>query len=332
MSPDDKSFRVAILDDYQGVAREYGDWAALAPRVEVTEFREHIGDADELARRLAGFDAVVAMRERTALPGDLLRRLPGLRLILTTGMANASIDLAAADELGVTVCGTAGRTGSAGTVELTWALILACARRVPVQDASIRAGGWQATTPGSIGTTLSGKTLGIVGLGNIGAALVPVARAFGMRVTGWSRNLTAERAAQVGVTPLPREEFFATADFVTVHIKGGPRAHHYVNADDLRHMGPSSYLVNTSRGPVVDQDALARAVREGAIAGAALDVYDEEPLPKDHPLRDLPGIVLTPHIGYVTQETYREYFPQLVEGVTAFLAGDPVRVLGGVGR
>jgi phosphoglycerate dehydrogenase-like enzyme len=323
------SFRVAVLDDYQGVARRFADWDALAPRVEVTVFREHVGDEDDLVARLAGFDAVVAMRERTALPGRVLRRLPGLRLIATTGMANAAIDLAAAGELGITVCGTGGRAGAVATVELTWALILAVARRVPRQDASVRSGGWQVPEPGTVGTLLRGKTLGIAGLGNIGAALVPVARAFGMRVTGWSRNLTPARAAEAGVEPLPRAEFFATADIVSVHIKLGPGARHYVGRDDLRRMRPSAYLVNTSRGPVVDQDALAEAVREGWIAGAALDVYDEEPLPPGHPLRTLPGTVLTPHIGYVTEDTYRDYFPQIVEDVAAFLDGRPVRVLGG---
>jgi phosphoglycerate dehydrogenase-like enzyme len=318
------TFRIAVLDDYQNVALGLADWGSLGSEAVVVPFHDHVADEDALVARLDPFDAVVAMRERTPLRADVLRRLPRLRLIVTTGSANAAIDVAAAREQGITVCGTAGRTGAVATAELTWGLILALARRIPQQDAAVRAGGWQT----GLGTLLRGKTLGIVGLGNIGAAVVPIGKAFGMRVTAWSRNLTESWAADAGAEYRPREEFFASADVVTVHLKLGPGSQGYITRDDLRRMRPTAMLVNTSRGPLVNEDALAEALREGWIAGAALDVYGTEPLPAGHEFRSLPRTVLSPHVGYVTDDTYREYFPQIVEDIAAFRSGKAVRELG----
>jgi phosphoglycerate dehydrogenase-like enzyme len=316
-------FRVAVLDDYQQAAAELADWGSLGDDVDVVFFHDHAPTPDQLVRRLRGFDATVAMRERTAFPRDVLARLPGLRLLVTTGMVNASIDIAAANELGITVTGTGGRAGADATIELTWALIFALARGVPAEDAAIRHGGWQV----GIGQVLHGKTLGIVGLGNLGARMPPVARALGMRVIGWSRNLTAQRAAEVGVEFVSQYELFSTSDVVTVHIKLSDRSRGYVGRDELRSMKPTALLVNTSRGPVIELAALIEALELRWIAGAALDVFDIEPLPPDHPLRHLPRTVLTPHIGYVSVEAYRSYYGDAVEDIAAFRSGSPVRVL-----
>jgi phosphoglycerate dehydrogenase-like enzyme len=312
--------RIAFLDDYQEVALGL---CPLPAGVEAVAFADHVGDPELLVARLAGFDAVVAMRERTPFPADVLRRLPDLRLLVTTGMRNASIDVAAATAAGITVCGTGGASGLASTNEHTWALVFALARRIPQQDAAIRAGGWQL----GLGTVLAGKTLGLVGLGKLGAAMVPVAQALGMRVVAWSTNLTEERAAEVGATRLDHDEFFAAADVFSVHLVLSERSVGTVGAAELALMKPTALLVNTSRGPIVDERALLAALHEGRIGGAALDVYDREPLPLDHPLRRAPNTVLAPHTGYVSQESYAEYFTEVAEDLRAFLAGDPVRVL-----
>jgi phosphoglycerate dehydrogenase-like enzyme len=317
------SFRVAVLDDYQRVALSLGPWRQLDPSVEVTCFHDHVDDRRQLVNRLQPFDAVVAMRERTAFGRDVLSGLPALRLLVTKGMANAVIDVAAANELGIVVCGTGGWAGATATVELTWALILGLARDVPKEDAGIRHGAWQL----GIGTQLGGKTIGIVGLGNIGSLIPPVGRALGMRVTAWSANLSDERAAAVGVERLDHDEFFSTSDVITVHLKQSDRSLGYVGRDELRMMKPTALLVNTSRGPVVDEAALLEALERRWIAGAALDVYDREPLPVDHPLRHLPGTLLSPHMGYVTVESYAEHFTQAVEDIAAFVDGAPLRVL-----
>ncbi len=316
-------FRVAVLDDYQQVAATMTDWGRLGDDVEVVFFHDHAGTADQVVARVRGFDAVVAMRERTAFPREVLARVPGMRLLVTTGMANAAIDLEAAAELGITVSGAGGRAGAEATTELTWGLIFALARHIPAEDAAIRHGGWQR----GIGQVLHGKVLGIVGLGNLGPRMAPVARALGMRVIGWSRNLTAERAEEVGIERVAREELFSTSDVVTVHLKLGDRSRGYIGRDELRLMKPTALLVNTSRGPVVDEGALIEALSQRWIAGAALDVYDVEPLPADHPLRHLPGTVLTPHIGYVAVQSYRSWFEQIVEDIAGFREGRPVRVL-----
>jgi phosphoglycerate dehydrogenase-like enzyme len=309
--------RVAVLDDYQGVALGCADWSAL----EVEVFPDHVADDDALVERLAPFDVVVAMRERTPFTRARLERLPNLRLLVTTGMRNASIDLDAAREQGITVCGT----GSLGppTAELAWALILALTRHVPAEDRAMREGGWQHT----IGPELAGHRLGIVGLGRLGARMAAIARAFEMEVVAWSRNLTAERAAEAGAERVDKEELLATADIVTIHLVLSDRTRGLIGAPELALMRPTAYLVNTSRGPIVDEAALLDALHGGRIAGAAADVYDTEPLPPDHPLRRAPNTVLTPHIGYVTTGTYERFYGDAVEDVDRWLAGDPVRVL-----
>jgi phosphoglycerate dehydrogenase-like enzyme len=319
------TYRVAVLDDYQVVAEDLTDWGRLGPGFELVFFHDHVHDADRLVNRLAPFDVVVAMRERTRFPRDVLARLPRLGLLVTKGMANAAIDVAAADSLGITVAGTDdGWLGATATIELTWGLILALARGIPAEDAGVRHGAWQR----GIGTVLAGKRLGIIGLGNLGALMPPMGRVLGMDVVAWSRNLTAERAAEVGVERVGREELFATSDVITVHLKLGDRSRGYVGRDELDLMKPTALLVNTSRGPVVDEDALVAALADRRIGGAALDVYDTEPLPVDHPLRYLPNTVLTPHIGYVTVESYRAHFTHVVDDLLAFAEGRPVRVLG----
>ena len=312
--------RVAILDDYQDVARRLADWKSLP--AEVVVFRDHLSDESQVAARLADFDVVVAMRERTPFPRSLFERLPRLRLLVTTGMRNASIDLRAAADRGVVVSGTAGLPSP--TAELTWALILALVRHVPREDRATREGRWQET----LGTTLKGRTLGVLGLGQLGSRVARVGRAFEMDVIAWSQNLTAERAAAVGATLAgSRDELLARADVVTIHLVLGDRTRGLVGARELGLMRPTAYLVNTSRGPIVDEGALIATLRAGKIAGAGLDVYDEEPLPADHPLRRLPNTVITPHLGYVTEETYRIFYSQALEDIRAFLAGAPVRVL-----
>jgi phosphoglycerate dehydrogenase-like enzyme len=270
--------------------------------------------------RLEPFDVVVAMRERTAFPRRVLERLPNLRLLVTTGRKNASVDVAAAGELGITVCGT--DSHPTGPVELTWALILATARHVPQEDASVRAGGWQET----VGTDLAGGVLGVVGLGRLGERVAKVGQAFGMDVVAWSQNLTYERAAEVGVRKVEKEELLRTADVVTVHLVLSDRTRGLIGRDELALMKAGAMLVNTSRGPIVDEAALVEALHDGRIT-AGLDVFDTEPLPADHPLRTAPRTVLAPHLGYVTEQTYEVFYRHAVEDVAAFLAGAPLRVI-----
>jgi phosphoglycerate dehydrogenase-like enzyme len=309
------SVRVVVLDDYQQVALDCGPWDRLAGRCDVRTLAEHVAETDDLVAALAGAPVVVAMRERTRFDAERLDRLPDLRLLVTTGMGNAAIDLDAAAHNGVVVSGTRGRARH--TIELTWALILALVRSIPAEDARIRAGGWQHT----IGSELDGATLGLVGLGRIGTAMVPVAKAFGMDVIAWSANLDAARAAQAGATAVTKDELFRRADVVSVHYKLSPRSERIVGAAELGAMKPSAFFVNTSRGPLVDTAALLRALHDGAIAGAALDVYDREPLPPDDPLRTAPRTVLTPHLGYVTRENYRAFFADVVDDIAAWLDG-----------
>ncbi|SHN70154.1 Lactate dehydrogenase [Geodermatophilus obscurus] len=313
--------RIAVLDDFQSVSGTFADWSRLPGAAEVVAFADHLDDEDAVAERLAGFDVVVAMRERTPVPRSLLERLPRLRLLVTTGARNAAIDVAAAAERGVTVCGTGAHP--TGPVELTWALILAVARHVPEEDAGLRAGGWQRT----VGTDLAGATLGVVGLGRLGTRVARIGSAFGMDVVAWSQHLTDERAAEAGVRRVERDELFATADVVTVHLVLSDRTRGLVGRDELARMQRSAILVNTSRGPIVDEAALVEALSAGRIAGAGLDVYDREPLPADSPLRRAPRTVLTPHLGYVTRDTYRVFYGDAVEDVAAFLRGEPVRVI-----
>jgi phosphoglycerate dehydrogenase-like enzyme len=313
--------RIVLLDDYQGIALDYGGWDRVPDEWEKVALCGHIDDADELVEALSDAEIVVAMRERTALPATILDRLPDLKLLITTGMANVAIDVAAARRNGVVVCGT-GMHGPA-TAELTWGLILALLRKIPSEAAGMRRGGWQTT----IGGDLEGATLGLVGLGRLGKRMVPVARAFGMEVIAWSQNLDPEAAREAGVEPVEKDALFERADIVSVHYKLSERSRGLIGAADLALMKPSAYLVNTSRGPIVDTDALLEALERGTIAGAGLDVYDTEPLPADHPLRGAPRTMLTPHLGYVTEDTYTVFFGDAVEDVLAYLDGAPVRVL-----
>ncbi|MGY1640888.1 D-2-hydroxyacid dehydrogenase family protein [Geodermatophilus sp. SYSU D00703] len=313
--------RVAVLDDYQSAAAEFADWSGVPEPLDVVTFHDHLGDQDAVAERLAPFDVVVAMRERTPFPRSLLDRLPNLRLLVTTGLRNAAIDLAAARDRGVTVCGTAAH--APGTAELTWALVLAVARHVPAEDAALRAGRWQT----SVGTDLAGSRLGVVGLGRLGTRVARIGQAFEMDVVAWSPHLTDERAAAADVRRVEKDELFATADVVTVHLVLADSTRGTVGRHELGLVQPTAILVNTSRGPVVDEAALVAALTEGRIAGAGLDVFDREPLPADSPLRRAPRTVLTPHLGYVTRRTYEVFYGEAVEDVAAFLAGSPVRVL-----
>jgi phosphoglycerate dehydrogenase-like enzyme len=312
-----------VLDDYQGVAMDMADWGPVLGKVEVDVFREHLEDEDALVERLAGYEIVVLMRERTPFRRALLQRLPGLRLLVTTGMRNASVDTAAAAECGVLVCGTGGL--STGTVELTWALILDLARGVTAENAGLRAGGpWQR----GVGMDLAGAHLGVLGLGRLGAQVARVGLAFGMEVAAWSANLTEQRAAEVGVRLAgSKAELLSGSDLVSVHLVLSERTRGILGAEELALMRPSAYLVNTSRGPLVDESALVEALRAGRIAGAGLDVFEVEPLPADHPFRSLPNVLATPHLGYVTQGGYRIFFRDIVEDIAGYLSGAPVRVL-----
>jgi phosphoglycerate dehydrogenase-like enzyme len=313
--------RIVLLDDYQGIALDYGGWDRVPDEWEKVALCQHIADPDELVEALAGAEIVVAMRERTQFPASTFDRLPDLKLLITTGMGNVAIDIPAAQRNGVVVCGTGGH--GPATAELAWALILGLARKIPAEDANMRQGGWQTT----IGTDIAGTTLGLVGLGNLGKQMVPVAKAFGMDVVAWSTNLDPEAARAAGAEPVTKDELFERSDFVSVHYKLSDRSRGLVGAGDLALMKASAYLVNTSRGPIVDTNALLDALDAGTIAGAGIDVYDTEPLPADHALRGAPRTIITPHLGYVTEDTYMVFFDDAVEDVLAYLAGDPVRVL-----
>ncbi|NPT33334.1 D-2-hydroxyacid dehydrogenase family protein [Paraburkholderia xenovorans] len=313
---------IAVLDDYQQMARSFADWASLAPRAQAVFFHDHVADRDSLAARLAPFDVVVLMRERTRLDAALLARLPRLKLIVTVGMWNAAIDLLAARERRIVVSGTSGGEAAA-TPALTWALILAITRNLHAEATSLRAGGWQV----GLGVDVNGKTLGLLGLGRIGQAVARLGQAFGMRTIAWSQNLTAERAAEHAVERVDKDQLFRDADVLSVHLKLGERTCGIVGERELALMKPSAYLINTSRGPIVSEAALIAALQARRIAGAALDVFDEEPLAPHHPYRFLPNVLATPHIGYVTENTYRTAYPQIVEGIQAWLDGAPVREL-----
>jgi phosphoglycerate dehydrogenase-like enzyme len=311
--------RVVVLDDYQGVALEMADWSVLGEDCEVVSLREHLDDVKALARALAGAQVVVAMRERTPIDEALLARLDDLELIVTTGPSNAAIDVAAARARNVEVCGTGGYIEP--TVELTWALILSLARHVPTEVEATRSGRWQVT----VGSELKGKTLGLVGLGRIGTRVARVAQAFEMEVVAWSQNLTEEDAEATGCRRVNKRELFATADVVSIHLVLSDRTRGIVGADELAAMKPTAVLVNTARGPLVDEAALVDALESGRIAGAGLDVFDVEPLPLDHPFRRLPSVVATPHIGYVTTELYELFFREIVEDIAALIEGPPIR-------
>jgi phosphoglycerate dehydrogenase-like enzyme len=315
--------RCAILDDYRGVALRLADWITLAGEVDVIAFADHVADEDALAARLLDADIVVAMRERTPFPSSLLKRLPALRLLVTTGMRNAAIDLEAAAAQGIVVCGTP----SLGhpTAELTWGLILALCRHIPHEDRATRLGGWQQSPPGR---SVRGRTLGVLGLGRLGTEVARIGQAFGMTVLAWSHHLDQARCEAAGVEPAGSlDDLLHRADIVTIHLVLSARTRGLVGERELALMKPTALLVNTSRGPVVDEPALVAALRGGRLAGAALDVFDVEPIPADHPILPLENTVVTPHLGYVTEESYRCMYQGAVEDIRAWLAGSPIRVL-----
>ena len=313
--------RVAVLDDYQNVALKMADWSAIPAGYDVTVFDDHVSEPEALASRLAEFEIVCIMRERTPFPRAVFAALPKLKLLVTTGGRNLSVDVAAATEHGVTVCGTRGTTPP--TPELAMGLILSLARNIPFEHRAMQEGRWQTM----IGRSLHGATLVLLGVGRLGGYVAKLGKAFGMEAIGWSQNLTDEKAAEHGVKRVERDELFSRADFLSIHLVLGDRSRGLVGADDLGRMKPTAFLVNTSRGPIVQQEALIDALRERRIAGAGLDVYDVEPLPADHPLRSLDNVVLTPHLGYVTDDTYRFFYADTVECITAWAKREPVRVI-----
>lgn len=313
MSNNREQFRVAVLDDYQNVALSMADWSALKGRVDVTVFNDHIADADAVVSRLLPFEIVCVMRERTPMTRAIIERLPKLRLIASTAFQNASIDTEAAEERSIQVVHT-GYT-SAPTVELTWALILAGARHLVDENASLRGGGWQRF----VGDDLGGRTLGLLGLGNIGSAVARIAKAFDMNVIAWSQNLTAERAEAEGAMLVLKEELFRRADIVSIHLVLSRRTRGLVGASELALMKPTARLVNTSRGPIVIEADLLEALRNNKIAGAAIDVFDQEPLPHDHPFRSQPNLLATPHIGYVSRGLYQRFYQDTVDNIAKWL-------------
>ena len=313
MAANNKPVSVAVLDDYQNAALRLADWSVLDGRAAVTVFNDHLADADAVVERLKGFDVLCVMRERTPLPKATLERLPRLKLIVSTGARNAAIDVAAAAERGVAVAFT-GYT-SAPTIEMTWALILAASRHIVAENLAFRRGAWQQ----GVGIGLAGKTLGVLGLGRVGGAVAEVGALFGMKVITWSPNMTPERAAERGATAVSKEQLLRQSDILTLHMVLSPKTRGLLGADELALMKPSSLLVNTSRGPLVDEAALVSALTSRRIALAALDVFDTEPLPADHPLRSLENVLGTPHIGYVADDLYRVFYGDTVKAVDAWL-------------
>jgi phosphoglycerate dehydrogenase-like enzyme len=305
--------KIAVLDDYQGVALKMADWSGLANRAQVDVYNDHLADPGAVIQRLLPYDIVCVMRERTPLPRGVLERLPNLKLIASTGPRNASIDLEAAAAHGIKVVHT-GYFGSP-TVELTWALILGSARHLTAEAAAVRSGEWQH----SVGDDLSGQTLGILGLGNLGSKVAQVALAFGMKVIAWSQNLTADRAAAAGAALVTKEELLRQADFVSIHLVLSERTRGLIGTRELSLMKPTARLINTSRGPIVAEADLIQALKSGQIAGAALDVYDTEPLPADHPYRKLANLLATPHIGYVSRRLYERFYRDTVSNILAWL-------------
>jgi phosphoglycerate dehydrogenase-like enzyme len=316
------TIKVAVLDDYQHNAESLADWSTLSGVTPVF-FHDHVSDLDQLVARLEPFAVIVAIRERTGFGADLIGRLPNLRLLVTIGMWNAAIDLEAAKARNIIVSGTESRGGFDATPVLTWTLILGIMRNLQVEAASVRGGGWQV----GMGVDLPGKTLALLGLGRIGQAVARYGNAFKMRVVAWSQNLTAEKAAPHGVKYVDKEELFRQADILSVHLKLSERTRGLVGEHELRLMKPTAYLVNTSRGPIVSESALIEVLRSGTIKGAALDVFDQEPLPVSHPFRFLPNVLATPHVGYVTEDTYLTAFREIVEDIRAWLDGNPIRIM-----
>ncbi|HTV30615.1 MAG TPA: D-2-hydroxyacid dehydrogenase family protein [Xanthobacteraceae bacterium] len=314
--------RCAILDDYQNVALKIGDWSKLKGDVDFKAFNAHLDGPDKVVAALKDYAIVVAMRERTAFPKQVIDALPNLKLLITTGARNASIDTEAAKARGVTVCGT-GSFGSP-TSGIAIGLMLELTRHIGYENARLHAGAsWQTT----IGPDLEGMTLGVLGLGKLGTRTANIAKAFGMKVIAWSQNLTPEKCAEAGVGYVSKEDLFRQSDFITIHVVLSPRSRGLVGAKELGLMKPSAFIINTSRGPIIDEAALLTALREKKIAGAGLDVFDIEPLPIDHPLRKMDNVALTPHLGYVSEQNYKYYFAGVVEDIRGFLDGKPVRVM-----
>ena len=313
--------KIAVLDDYQSVARDMADWSGLEKDHEITFFNQVYEGLDGFAKRLEPFDIVCLVRERSPFKRDVIERLPNLKLVVTAGMRNAAIDMEALKDHGIPLVGTSG--SAQATAELAWGMIISLARNIHIENARMREGSWITT----LGLDLEGKTLGVLGLGRLGQKMVGIGKAFGMNVIAWSANLTDEKAAEVGAKRVDKEDFFRRSDFITIHYKLGERSRGLVGAAELAMMKPSAYLINTSRGPVVDTDALIAALTEGQIAGAGIDVYDSEPLAPDHPIRKCPRTLLTPHLGYVTDGTYELFYTQMVESLEAWLSGKPIRVL-----
>ena len=313
--------KVAVLDDYQGVAESLADWSSLPQGTEVQFFQDHIRDEDRLVDRLKGFHVVMGMRERTGFPRSLLERLPELRLLITTGGRNAGFDEKAASELGIVLCGTGG--AGEGPTELTWGLILGLARQIPLEDKLTREGNWGTT----IGVGLKGKTLGLIGLGHIGSLVARVGKAFDMNLIAWSQNMTANLAASCEATLVDKDTLFRESDVATVHLRLSDRTRGLVGAHELGLMKSTAYLINISRGPIVDEPSLIDVLRRKAIAGAGLDTFDIEPLPKDHPFLKMANTIIAPHQGYVTEISYRAFYAGVVEDINGMASGEPVRVI-----
>ena len=314
--------RCAILDDYQNVALKLADWGKVKDRVEIKVFNDHLGGHDRVIAALQGFEIIVAMRERTGFPKKVIDALPELKLLITTGMRNASIDTEAAKARGITVCGT-GTFGNP-TSAVAIGLMLELTRRIGFENARLHAGApWQTT----IGLDLDGMTLGTVGLGKLGTRTANIAKAFGMKVLAWSQNLTAEKCREAGVDYASKDELFRQSDFITIHVVLSGRTRGLIGAAELALMKPTAFLVNTSRGPIIDEAALISVLQQRKIAGAGFDVFDIEPLPLDHPYRKMDNVVITPHLGYVSEQNYRRYFADAVDDIRGFLDGKPARVL-----
>jgi phosphoglycerate dehydrogenase-like enzyme len=308
-----KKCQIAVLDDYQNAALESADWSVLRDRADITVFEDHLADPDAVIERLLPFDVVCVMRERTPLPRKVIERLPNLKLIASTGSANASIDVAAAGDRGITVVHTGYRSDP--TVEFTWALILACARHIVTESNSVRSGGWQQT----MGVDLRGKTLGVLGLGNVGSEVARIGSAFGMKLIAWSQNMTAETAKATGAILVSKDQLFERADILTIHLVLSSRTRGLVGAAELEKMKPTAWLINASRGPIVEEQALITALQNKRLAGAAIDVFDIEPLPPSHPFRTLDNVLATPHIGYVSQDLYKTFYEDTVSNIRKWL-------------
>jgi D-3-phosphoglycerate dehydrogenase len=315
-------YRCAVLDDYQNVVLKVTDWSKVSGDLDIKVFNEHLGGPDNVVKALQGFGIVCAMRERTGFPRAVIEKLPDLKLLITTGLRNASIDVVAAKEHGVVVCGTPSIGNPTSGIAI--GLMLELTRHIGYENARMKAGvPWQTT----IGVDLDGMTLGVLGLGKLGTRTAKIAKAFGMKVIAWSQNLTPEKCKEAGVDYVSKEELFRQADFITIHVILSQRTRGLVGPNELALMKPSAYIINTSRGPIIDEAALLEVLQNKKIGGAGLDVFDVEPLPADHPLRKLDNVVLTPHLGYVATQNYRAYYGGVVEDIRAFLDGKPVRVM-----